>query len=445
MRSRVVQAGIAAAALLSLSVGARFVAARTEPWPPPAIVVAPNTARLAASVSVDALNSYLLRRYHEFNHTPLRGHLDVFGKDSVRAWDWAYLARSSVKIYQLTHDPRLIEGLFQGLAAFESDAHRHEALDGFGWYTENTRTGVAYREVSVSGLIVAPVIDLLLEAQTDPQLAALVAPRRDELLDLMRRSLAGLDKMYIEEDGRGYFLLPNGGEIEPLNLMSVYANSLLGYWRLTGDAEALREATGIASTWKAVLQVRADGSVSWPHTARPSTIKGPSNPMEFLYKAAAAIEFPLEAYRAGLVLERRDIEAIAAAPMTTLLHKVDDRHYWLRTVMQGNLDAWLEFDPKDLSPALRPSAWYGYLCHNHSLAGALDSYLFGIDPKFYLKDGIALLGMTDRLVLERDPQRCAADPHAVATSLALDQARAGTPAGAPLATAEAGMTRSTLR
>lgn len=443
MRSRFARASIAAAALLPLAAGVRFVAARTEPWPPPMVVVTPNASRLASSVSADALNAALLSRWREFNHTPLRGHLDIFGKDSVRAWDWAYLARSSARIYRQTHDERLLSAIFEGLAAYEADGRRHEAVDGFGWYTENTRTNAVYREVSITGLVIAPVIDLLLDARTDKTLAALVDPRRDELTDLVRRSIAGLDKMYLEEDGRGYYLLPAGGEIEPFNLMSIYANSLLGYWRLTGDAEALREATGIARTWKAVLRVNADGGVSWPHTARPSTIKGPSNPMDFLYKAAAAIEFPMEAYRAGLVLNRKDVEAIAAAPMTTLLHKVDDRHYWVRTVMQPELDSWLDFDAKDLGPALRPSAWYRYLCFNRQLTGALDDYLFGIDPKFYLKDGIALLAMSDRLAIAHDPGRCAPDATAAAS---LDQARAGAAAGATAElAATAGATRSTLR
>jgi len=443
MRSRFARAGIAAAALLPLAAGGRFVAARTEPWPPPTVVVAPNASRLASSVSADALNAVLLARWHSFNHTKLRGHLDIFGKDSVRAWDWAYLARTSVRIYGQTRDRRLLDAFFEGLAMYEADGHRHEAIDGYGWYTEDDRMRAPYREVSIAGLVTAPMIDLLLAAKADPQLAGLIDPKRQHLLDLVRQGVAGLDKMYLEEDGRGYYLLPAGGEIEPFNLMSIYANSLLGYWRLTGDAEALREATGIARTWKAVLRVDADGGVSWPHTARPSTIKGPSNPRDFLYKAAAAIEFPLEAYRAGLVLSRKDAEAIAAAPMTTLLYKVDDRHYQVRAVMQPGLDSWLEFDAKDLGSALRPSAWYPYLCLNPHLAGALDDYLFGIDPKFYLKDGIAMLAMSDRLAIARDPARCAPDQTVAAS---LDQARAGAAAGATAElTAATGATRSTMR
>ena len=356
MRSKYLRAGLASAALLSLACGIRFVAARTEPWPPPVIVVTPSAAHLASSVSVAALNTTLLTRLHAFNAQPLRGHLDIFGKDSAKAWDWTYLARSAVRIHRLNHDKRLIEAVLTGFAAYTADAARHEAIDGFGWYTENTRTGAVYREVSITGLVVAPIIDLLLEARTDPQVAEIVEPRRAALLDIIRRSLVGLDRLYIEEDGRGYYLLPAGGEIEPINLMSIYAAQLLGYWRLTSDAEPLREATGIARTWKAVLHSSADWGVSWPHTARPSSIRGPSNPSDFLYKAAAAIEFPLEAYKADLVLQRKDIEAIAKAPLTTLLRKIDDAHYQLRAVMDPSLDNWESYDPKAPSAALRPAA-----------------------------------------------------------------------------------------
>ena len=440
MRSNYVLAGLTAVAALSAASGIRFVAARVEPWPPPAILVAPDAARLASGVNLETFSATLLTRIKRFNSKPLRGSLDAFGKDRLKVWDWIYLARSAVCLYHLNHDPRLIQAVLDGAQAYETDAHRHEALEGFGWYTEDTAAHSVYREVSVTGLIIAPVIDLLLASASDPQLSVQIETKRAWLLELVRRGIAGLDRRYIEEAGRGYYLLPAGDDIEPINLMSVYATPLLGYWRLTGDGEALREAMGIARTWKAALSIAPDGSVTWPHTARPSSIPATTNPAESLIKAAAAIEFPLAAYLAGLVLERKDIEALAAAPMTTLLQQVDDSHYLLREMVQAHLDRYVVVqDPKARSTALRPSAWYSYLCYDRRLTAALDPYLFGLDPKFYLHDDIAMLGMAERLVIEGDPQTCAVRANDA-------QARAGSAAGTVAsAAADTGTTRSILR
>ena len=406
MRRPWVVAGLSAAALYPTFAGVRYVQANTEAWPPPSIAVAPGAARYASAVTADALSKLVLVRLRRFNAAPLSGHRDAFGKDRLKAWMWTYLARAAVQVYQLNHDPQLIALVLQGVAKYEAAASLHDPELGFGWYTEDARAKAPYREVPVTGLIMAPMIDLLQDSLRDPELAKLVAPRREQLLSLLRRAVTGLDQRYIEEDGKGYYLLPSGQDVEPINLMSVYARPLLGLWKLTQDAESLREVTGIARTWKAALTVRSDGSVTWPHTPRPASIAPRPDPAEVMIKSAAAIEFPLAAYEAGLVFNHRDIEALARAPATTLLARADDRHYLLREFVDAASDRYVNAATADIGTLLRPASWLQYLCYDQDLTDALDPYLFGIDPKFYRLSELALLGAATRLAIENDPKRC---------------------------------------
>ncbi len=406
MRRPWVAAGLSVAALYPAFAGVRYVQANTEAWPPPSIAVAPGAARYASAVRADELSKLVLVRLRRFNAAPLSGHRDAFGKDRLKAWTWTYLARSALQVYRLNHDPQLIALVLEGAAKYEAAASLHDPELGFGWYTEDARALEPYREVPVTGLIMAPMVDLLQDSALDPELAKLVAPRREQLVSLVRRATAGLDQRYIEEDGRGYYLLPSGQDVEPINLMSVYARPLLGLWRLMQDAESLREVTGIARTWKAALTVRSDGSVTWPHTPRPASLAGRPGPAEVMIKSAAAIEFPLAAFEAGLVFNRQEIEALARAPATTLLTRADDRHYLLREFVDTASDRYVNAATADIGAILRPAGWLQYLCYDPDLTGDLDPYLFGIDPKFYRLSELALLGAATRLAIESDPKRC---------------------------------------
>jgi len=406
MRRPLVAMGLSAAALYPIFLGGRYIEARTEAWPPPSIAVTPGAARFASAVTADDLSKLILMRLRRFNAASLTGTRDAFGKDRLKAWTWTYIARAALRVYRLNHDPQLIQLVLEGAAKYEAAASLHQAGPGFGWYTEDARASGPYREVPVTGLIMAPIVDLLQEAGRDPQLAKLVETQRARLLALLQRATAGLDGRYFEADGKGYYLLPSGLDVEPLNLMSVYARPLLGYWQLTQDAESLREVTGIARTWKAALRTGEDGSVTWPHTPRPPSIAAKPDPAEVMIKSAAAIEFPLAAYEAGLVFERKDIEALAHAPATTLLTRVDDTHYRLREFVDANSDAFISIGATDVGTALRPASWYRYLCYDRELTGVLDPYLFGIDPAFYRQSDLALLGMADRLAIAHDPASC---------------------------------------
>lgn len=408
MRRPWVAVGLSAAALYPAFAGVRYVQARTEAWPPPSISVTPGAARYASAVTADDLAKLILVRLRRFNAAPLAGHRDAFGKDRLKAWTWTYLARAAVRAYRLSRDPRLIQLVLEGADKYEAAAGLHDPALGFGWYTEDERAKRLYREVPVTGLIMAPMVDLLQESQRDPELAKLVEPHRERLMSLLRRAILGLDQRYIEEGGKGYYLLPSGQDVEPINLMSVYARPLLGLWQLTQDPESLREVTGIARTWKSALTLRDDGSITWPHTPRPSTIAARPDPAEVMIKSSAAIEFPMAAFEAGLVFDRREIEALARAPATTLLSHVGETHYQLRAFVDANSDAYLNAATSDIGAVLRPASWYKYRCYDPDINQVLDPYLFGIDAKFYRLSDLALLSVVQRLDLEQDPQRCSA-------------------------------------
>jgi hypothetical protein len=168
----------------------------------------------------------------------------------------------------------------------------------------------------------------------------------------------------------------------------------------------LRQVTGLARTWKAELAASSGGPANWPYYPRPAPEDLLAGPRERLVKAAAGIGFPLAAYRAGVVLDRADVAAIAQIPVRTVLVQIDDRRYLLRSHLDPMSDSYLTPGATLGDNALALASWYAYGCVDPSLARDLDPILFGINRRFYRQHNGALLGMAQRLDLEHDPASC---------------------------------------
>ena len=187
---------------------------------------------------------------------------------------------------------------------------------------------------------------------------------------------------------------PSRGTSTPTEIMFVAKQISTG---LTfSSAPYLRSKSCKASVISA-LSIRLDGTVSWPHTARPT---GNTGPAEFLIKSSAAIEFPLAAFEAGLVLDKKDILALSHAPMTTLWTANEHGRIQVRETVDAASQSFLSATGADRSTALRPAAWYAYLCYDHTLKSALDAYLFSIDPRFTEHGEFAMFALANRLANE---------------------------------------------
>ena len=405
MRRHFAVAGLSVFALLPLAAGAHYI--DTLPARP-SIALSRNGVRLAEAVSPKQLKITLLAQLAAFNAHPVSGHLDKNGRDRLKAWVWTYLSRAAIRTYHLTHDPRLIEAVLLGFEKFVAEAHAHDSTGGFGWYTRDSKENASYQEVPVTGLIIAPIVDMIMLAETDSDLATIIQRRRDDLLRTVELSVAHFDARYLEQDGLGFFLDHNGVDVLPLNLSSVYARPLLGLWKLTGNRDYGRKVAGIARTWKAALDVSA-GGVTWPYTPQPGDPKFRTGVRERMIKAAAGIEFPLAAYRAGLVLTAEDIKTIAGIPYTTLLQQIDSEHVNLRRYIDSGSQDYFEPGTRDGQHMLELAAWYSYACADENLKPMLDSILFGLDRKFYLHNHLATMAFAERLTAAQNPKGCQID------------------------------------
>ncbi len=414
MRRPLVMAGLSVAALVSVAAAGRQIEARAGFANPKAITVVADAARLAQAVTPGQLADLVLDRLHNFQRNPVWGHRDHNGKDRLKAWVWTYLARAAVVLYQQTHDRRLIEAVLTRTADYAAAARPQNVQSAYGWYTDDAQTGTSYREVPVAGLIMAPVVDLLLAAQQDADLELLVGPQRGALMRMLEDAAAGVKDRYLEDHGHGYYLLPSGEDVVPLNLSSIYAEPLLGLWQLTHKPEYLRQVTGIARTWKTLLQQQPGKGVTWPYWPKPAPADLRKGPRERLVKAAAGIMFPKAAYQAGIVLDRHDISAIAGVPFSTLMVQLDAGHVLIRKHVDPGSDSYLTANRADGDSPLALGAWYVYRCFDMRLAADLDRVMFGIDATFYQHNMLALLGLAKRMAAEREPGGCADQDSAAA-------------------------------
>lgn len=367
------------------------------------------SSRPAAEELERSLSTHLLRALERLDTADIEEATEGrrFGRAS--GWYWSYWARGAIAMHRVTGDAELIERVLDGIELYRSLAERHAAIDGFGWYTIETGTGIRYREVTVAGLIVAPMVELLLAARTDPAIETIVGGREAMILDTIERGIAGLDRLYREDGGNGYYQIAEPGEhhgkVEPLNRMGLLAAQLFGLAELTGKAEYAHKARAIATTYKSALTQHGNGTYSWPYWPQPGKLTGAG---ENFWKASVSIELARAAYRAGVVFDRTDMERIAAIADRTIL--VDDGvgGFALRRLIDPRAEPMPPAKVATPGRLLSLGSWYAYACFREGLSTKLDGFLFARDPAFYRAFPRAAWGLAESLAAEKDPTRCGA-------------------------------------
>ena len=398
MRSVAVVSGLALAGALTFA----LAAVPRGPGPETIVRLAPDAAARMAEVTPGVLAAHTIEALKAFARKPVRGFRDKNSKDRLRAWSWSYTARAALLLYRETGDVRLISplpGLFQ--------AYADEARRSGGWYTDDKATGARYRESPIVGLIAAPMVDMLLLAHTDENAARALAGAGPGLLAVIESELAKLRTDYVEDRGHGFMRLPRGDDVQPLNLASVYAEPLIGLWQLTGNKEYLRQVTGVAATWKAVLAANPTAPPIWPYVPRPSPDDLLAGPAERLMKSAAGIVFAKAAHEAGIVLETKDLLRLAALPGTTFIEPAGKDSVRIRARIDPSYAEYLRPDARDTDNPRALGAWYIFTCLDPAVPGGLDPVLLGIDEKFWRTYRLALYALAMRR-LEEAQGRCAA-------------------------------------
>jgi hypothetical protein len=332
-------------------------------------------------------------------------------KDFVSAWGWSYAGRAAVRLYSLTHDPALIEGILTAWQRFDDAGHVYADLDGYGWYSHTRSTGWRYREAAIAGLIVQPIVALLLEAKRDPALASLLAPDRDRLLKTVLQGLKGLDSLTIEQDGANWVMNMSRRGPEPTNLMAEYAVPMLGLAELTDDPGYAQHFASLARTVKASWRTSPNGTLGWPYFATPT---GLSSKPEPIHKSPGTIALVLAAYRAGIVFDADDLAAMAdALDRTALVWRSADQ-LAIRWAMDGDAPLLPIDTPEARRRALQLSGWYAMSCLSPRIATTLDRLLPALDKDF-TNNIYVMAGLTEHWLNQAQPARCAPRTRRVAS------------------------------
>jgi hypothetical protein len=363
----------------------------------------PDAARLA-----DQLSAHLKERLGRLDERSIRDGTTGRRFQRASAWYWSYWARAALTLHRVTGEPELIRTVADRIAIYRQIAEEDAAIDGFGWYTHDNETGAIYREVTVAGLVIAPMVELLLEARRDPQVAALIEGQEAQILDTVERAVAGLDALYRQEGETGFYLIAEPGEhhgkVEPLNRMGALAAPLFGLAELTGKAGYASKARAMATTYKQAITRQANGAYSWPYWPAPGRLTGKG---ERFWKASVSIELALAAYRAGVVFERSDMEAIAAIADRTILVP-DGERFLVRRLIDPRSRAYPPAEAVPGNDILAVGSWYAYACFRNGLSATLDRFLFGLDGAFYRSFPRAAWGLAESLDQATDPGRCEA-------------------------------------
>jgi hypothetical protein len=322
-------------------------------------------------------------------------------RDFVSAWTWSYAGRSAVRLYALTGDDRLIRGLLAAWRQFDAAGHEHARVDGYGWYTTDRVTGVRWRDAPVAGLIVQPIVDLLLEAERSPALAALIAAERTQLLRAVTRGLDGLDTLFVERDGRGVVMNMERRGPEPGNLAAAYAVAAAGHGALRGDPRGAHQLAAVARAFQASLRT-VDGRLGWPYFPAPAALAHRPEPV---HKSPGTLELVMAAYREGVVFGDEDLAAIAGAFRQTVLIGGASGPEGIRAGLDGGAQALDLTAPKNRHQALQLGAWYGLTCAAPDIGETLDRLLPALDPA-YARNLFVISGLTERWLSESDPTRC---------------------------------------
>ena len=212
------------------------------------------------------------------------------------AWGWSYKARAAILAYRIFGDIKHIEAVIEGIQYFTALPH---------WQTWSLDTNTWFREVTTTGLITIPIIDLLLLAQTDQQVASLTQDNQQTWREIVINRMDGFDASYRHYNNAGYFVTAlDNSKIEALNHMAIYVVALTRLYQLTHEERYRKQVKELARFWLLSTTLHPNNSLSWPYVAQPSNMHDMA---EVYWKASITIELPIAAYEIDAAISAEDL------------------------------------------------------------------------------------------------------------------------------------------
>lgn len=233
------------------------------------------------------------------------------------AWPIGYCCEAALIAYQRTKEARFLE--FVASAFTEVVKHRDceiGVVDTYRGRITKSWTDGAYKEghslthVSIGGRITYPALEfcrIVLTGEGPSQYSDTAKRFLEVCLDAVDEYADDLQPLC---GGQRYYMMPEKHEVEAFNHVHSLVNSQIVLWELTGEERFRDRAFAALDVWCAGIEVTETGPWRWrlrPKWLSPNDRAAP----EYTWKAQIAVQAARLAYRAGMMFDRSDMQAIA--------------------------------------------------------------------------------------------------------------------------------------
>jgi len=255
-------------------------------------------------------------------------------ESATLAWGESYVMMGLAAMFRATGDPSWLERLAwhaDGVLAQRDDARGvtdYRGVSGACWRNSSYQDG-DYCYAVHSGMLAYPMAEFArlvqehgLGAETLSYDGGSFEEKAADFVAAARETVACHDDQY---DSAGYYIFRSDasflgypGVDLPLNQSNAMGRLLLALYQVTGEAEYLDKATGLAARFKDQISTDSGGAYLWNYWGGSYSAPG-----EDVSHAAINVDFAAMCAEAGVVFDQADLEGFATTLTDIVL--VDDR------------------------------------------------------------------------------------------------------------------------
>lgn len=234
-------------------------------------------------------------------------------------WGLSVTSYGCVLAYEATTQVRFLEQLMdvveQALEYRDDrtgrmDEARGRVMHSWGG-TRYTKDGRHTTNITLAGRVCFPMLRFCQIVRETPQLQARLAEQAERYLTEARVCMDEYESEFRigPLPGEGYYYSVTHDEVEALNHQAWAGNALILLHDLTGEEKYGRMARQLATFFRNCMWIDEQNCMVWTYMPSPDNRRGP--PLERVWKARVTSQFPLFAYKSGIVFGKSDMESIA--------------------------------------------------------------------------------------------------------------------------------------
>jgi hypothetical protein len=234
------------------------------------------------------------------------------------AWSWANSAQAALNAYRHTGEERFLDLMVphfdEIMAKRDVVTGRLDETLGRPSKAWSSKVGDSTKWKAVlthAGRLTAPMAEFVLLVNTRPALAR-YRVQAARLLPAIEAAVAEFDSDYrvIARRSAGYYVRREFGDVEPLNHMHAFGETLVLLYRITGKDKYRARVAELGRYFAASMFEQPNGTRVWGYQPTPENLT--QHKPEPVWKAQVTIRFPLQGYLNGVVFTQDDARNLAA-------------------------------------------------------------------------------------------------------------------------------------